>query len=252
MGLFSDDEPEKLATNTQNHPGFIGALILMLVGGLLAMLSWIFKPFFTWLFDFREHGKVKGVIVAVLFGTVLLFIYRIPAVRDAISLSKTHTHNTSSENQRIPFPDRSYFVVEGTSRLLRDQSIVFVTYDGYNERLAREAVRNSCHLVPRSEKLLFASHTFPSQAEGFEDSVTYVVKKPLSEVYGWRYWLHNIANPSYLFKRRESLSNITIAYTEDGTWYNLKSDWEYVRTFPTGEKGFTVKALNSEHAMACF
>lgn len=261
MGSFFDDnKPNTAEQKVEPAPmGFFSALLLMFIAWVLTVLSWIFKPLLTWAFTFegktREQVTVQLVVIAILFGGTSFFIYKIPMIRDLVSLSNTHTINIVGNQGRILFPDRSYFVPAGNSKVLRFQElgdIIYITYSGYNENVAEKIGNNYCQLVPRAEKILLSSDFPPVRAEGFEDRVEYKIIVDGAHVPFYFSIMIHIANPSFLFNE-EALKSHLYGIEKEATWKEFLDDWNLLQTISgTQSRWFKVKALSSEHAIVCF
>lgn len=265
MGLFFDDNDSEKDTAKETkikmvqpavQQGFLAALFLMLLGGLLTFLSWIFKPLLTWMFTYegRTEQQVRRqlLITLAIFGGGAFLLYRIPSVRDFISLSSSHTYNINEGGKSVPLPDRSFFVAEEKSRYHRFNEIAYITHESDSENKLKLLNKNECPLVPRSIKIHLASAEIPNLALGFEDEVTYLTTKPLSEIYGLTYWRVKFAHPTtHLFKKREELGDILWSQEEATTWQEFKNNWKHIRTVYDDRKVFWAKALNNEHAMIC-
>lgn len=262
MGLFFDDDKgDKTSQQERKSPqqGFFTVAGLMILGFFLSMLAWICKPAFTWMFTFegrtRDQRITQLIVIAIVFGGSAFLLYRIPGVRDILSLSTTHTVNLLGSDGRILFPDRSFFVPEGNKRSLRGSEIgntTYVTYTGYNERVAEKMHPSFCQLVPRGEKILLSSETPPVRAEGFEDEVKYVTITNGTKVTGMSYVKFIILHPKTLIDDTE-LEKYEFADKKEEPWQNFLSDWEYVQKISNSpSRWFELKALPSEHAIVCF
>ncbi len=263
MGLFFDDEPKSAVvhpTETRKEPsGFISVAGIMILGFFLAVLGWIFKPLFTWAFTFegrsRDQVILQIAVIVFLFGGTAFMLYKIPPVRDFVSLSPTHTINIISNQGRILFPDRSLFALEGQSRELRYNelgNIVYFTYSGYNEHVADKMENDMCQLVPRSEKKLLSSDFPPVRAEGFEDEVKYAAEVDGTKFPFYMYTLLVIAHPSLLFNQND-FKNYRAVVKKETKWSEFLHNWDSLSTITgTQSKWFEVKALSTEHAIICF
>lgn len=266
MGLFFDEkDDEKVVVKQENitpiiKQGFFGAFILMLFAGLFTMLSWIFKPLFTWMFTFegrtRKQISIQMTTFFLLVGIPLLLLYRIPMIRDLISLQETHTINLHGNGGRILFPDRSHFIPSGSKKIVRMESyndIIYLTYTGYNAHIAEKMEPSYCPLVPRSQKILLSSEYAPTRAEGFEDSVSFTVVTSGDTVRGFSYVMMVLSKPKLLFASKEKLSNIEVKEKKTGTWNELRNNWYSLETIHgTNSRWFEIQALSDEHAIVCF
>lgn len=260
MGFFPDTKPPEPSPQVVHQPQWWPAAILIfLLTGIGIVLGWILKPLLTYLFTFEGRTREQITAQIAIFAAIVLipafFLYRIPAVRDAISLQTTHTMNYSKRGTRILFPDRSAFIVEGSRRAFRTQSyggISYVTYAGYTKNVMEKTDPGYCHLVPRSERLGIASQDLPSNAEGFEDEVRYTFLQSATDQVWWRYAAWLIGHPDYWLKSRSDLAAITLEVEQVTSWKEFVENWDKVWSFPGGYKPFEVKALASEHAVLCF
>jgi hypothetical protein len=262
MSLFFEDTkpPEPVPQVVQQQPQWWPIALLMLVlTGIGILLSWILKPLLTYLFTFEgrtsEQKKTQVAIILVLFGGALYALYRIPSVRDFVTLRPTHTLNYSKFGGRALFPDRSMFISEGQRRAFRaDQygAVTYVTYAGYTKNSMEKTESGYCHLVPRTEALGLSSRDTPVSAEGFKDEVEYTLVMSAADLKGWRYASWILAHPSSFFKNKNELAQTSIEINMTSSWKEFIANWDRLWTFPGGYKPFEVKALSSEHALICF
>ncbi len=261
MGFFFDEpkKPEVQDTSASHvsHGPFATAM-LMVLGFFIAILGWIIKPLFSWLFDFssvtQQVATIKIVIIAIIVGGPILLIYRIPSVRDTLTLSNTSTTNIPG-NECTFFPDRSYFVPTRESVVLtfeQSGSRLYFTYKGYTKNLASEIGKGSCHLVSRGEKIVLASNSPPICAVGFESTVQYTVVKSVASLPSPRYIQEHVIHPSYLFRKKDELSKLKVNYDVDESWGTFTREWSELWSFTNGSKPFEIKALSNEHALICF
>jgi hypothetical protein len=261
MGLFFDDKKEETANlptqSVQQSNGFLGTAGIMVIGFLIGVLTWILKPLFTWLFNFKDISRdlaiTKMVVIAIIFigGPLTLYMY-VPFVRDMVSLKDTRTLNYSKYGTRITFPDRVYFVPEGVRRGLTDGGRTFITYAGYTKKFAQKMGGGTCQLIPRSHGMALASIHPPLQAEGFESEVEYPVITGIYELPIAEYFYRKITTPSYWFRSKAYMREIRIQYQKTASWGEFLDDWNSIESFPDGNKPFEVKALAREHAVICF
>ena len=254
MGMFFDEEKTKHESTIKNgeQNGFFATIIIMILAFCLGILSLIIKPILKWLFDFDEHGKVKIGIIAIIVVVVGLSLYRIPSIRDYISLSNTHTLNYSNYyNSRIQFPDRSLFYSDVSNHVINNHSFKgkrFITYVESDITLAQQ---DECYLVPRTKKIVFSSRAAPVQVEGFEDTVEYVVILSVIELTLPHYFLELLMHPSYLFKDVKELQYTITKRPKDTSWREFVSNWDKVSK--VDHYGiFEMKALSKENAIICF
>ena len=263
MGLFFDDEPEKQVsekTETKNvNQGFLTAAGLLILTGTLTTLGLIVKPFLSWAFTIEgrtpDQLKKQGLAIIVIFGSIFFLLYKIPSVRDFVSLSNSHTVNINNGN-RILFPDRSYFEETGEVKFhIFEQvgEITYVSYTGYNEHRAQNLESNMCQLVKRGGKILLSSGHPPVQAVGFKETVSYSVHETAVEMTGLNKLLIYLANPTFIFRSKEFLSQQKFILQEEKSWNNFLHEWEKLDTIMgTEHKWFLVQAKTDEHAIICF
>ena len=266
MGMFFDDKNDQKPIVKKEEPvrtvqqGVFGPLIIMFFAGLLAMLSWVFKPLLTWAFTFegrnRKQVSIQMTTVVLVFGIPIVLLYRIPTVQDLFTLSETHTINLLGDRGRILFPDRSHFLPSGSKKEFRMETyetITYLTYSGYNSRIEEKMERSYCQLVPRSQKILLSSEYAPTRAEGFEDGVSFTVVTSGDTVRGFSYVMMILSNPTLLFASKEKLASIELKEKKTGTWNELRSTWHSLETIHgTNSRWFEIKALWNEHAIVCF
>jgi hypothetical protein len=271
MGFFFDNpKEEKKEEPKQQAPsqGFFAAAGLMLLGVLLAIVTKIASLIIELLgllakqaiviLDPRdtENKTVRAVkisIIIILTCGPLIYIYRIPSVRDALTLSSTHTINVQ-KSEHIPFPDRSYFVPEGERRVFLLQQggdRKYVNYIGHKKNFLKME-EGFCHLVTRSERVSLASAELPLYAVGFSGNVKYTVKESIGGLPYWQYILEKIKNPEYLFQKKEDLQVAFITVEKEGTWNELIADFEKIPSISGNIKPYELKALYFEHAMVCY
>lgn len=269
MGLFFEDtkppqvpKPPAQVVKQDVFAVLVGgliALVIMLVAGA-GKLAWaILQPCIAWCTNIEGKsrqealGRLSCLVVPLLL--IALLIYRIPSVRDFISLKDTHTINRTN-GYRISFPsNRSLFVTRDARYIVHNDGVhVYIAYAGYTEKSMQKMESNQCQLVPCSERMGFSSYQPPVQAEGFEDEVTYQINVSVAQMRGWRYVLHLLVHPSYWFKSKNELSTILVQYEVTSTWEEFANNWNHVWLPPNmdGRRQFEVKALAREHAVACF
>lgn len=267
MGFFEDTKPPEPAPPAVQvvKKDWIASLIdgIFTIGGvvimaLLAGLAYLLKPILTYLLTFegrtREQIRNQLLILATIILVPSYFIYRVPFVRDFISLKNSHTINITN-GYRISFPDRSTFVTREARYVLHnDGTRVYIAYTGYTQDSMQKMGFGQCQMVPRSERIGFLSARPPVQAEGFEDVVTYPISTSVSHLRGWKYASYMFAHPSYWFKSRETLASITVEYEVHSSWKEFADNWEKVWSPSNlgGYKPFEVKALSDEHGVVCF
>jgi len=269
MGLFFEDtkppeptEPPVQVVKQDALTVLIGGLItlvIMLFAGAGKVIWAILKPYIDWCTNIegksrREaFGRLACLVVPLLLGALL--IYRIPSVRDFVSLKDTHTINYSN-GYRISFPlNRSLFVTREARYVVHnDGTRIYIAYAGYTEKSMQKMEPNQCQLVPRSERMGFSSFNPPAQAEGFEDEVTYPINVNVPQMRGWRYASYLLVHPSYWFKNRAELSAVMVQYETTSSWEEFVNNWNQVWSPQNmdGRKPFEVKALAREHAVICF
>lgn len=263
MGLFFDDEPkqeneEQITTKNHSH-GTFGVAMLMLLAFFFTVLGWILKPLLTWAFTFegrtRPQVTAQLCVILLLFGGGGLLLYKIPFIRDAVSLSKTHTVNISNEQGRILFPDRSYFIPEGNPRALNFNEAgnsIYTTYSGYRDKVAEHMSSPMCQLVPRTEKIILSSDYPPVRAEGFEDSVKYIAILYGKDLPVYHRMLLTIAHPSTLFDDEE-LNKYGLHLELETSWREFLDNWNRLEILEGSEsRWFEIQALSGEHAIICF
>lgn len=263
MGLFFEDTKtgEEKKSAIQGH-GFLATVLLLFLGFIIQQ---IFTPLAKGLSALIGHtldprGTVNKkvqiiqvlVIAGIFLGTVL-FLYKIPVIRDMVTLSRTHTTNISGSST-ILFPDRSYFANDNERKVFKldPDGPTYVTYSGYTKNQSLSLKENFCLLVDRGEKASFSSLTPPIYAVGFEDTVTVVFKKPLKLVPRWRYILEMIGHPSYLLLDEKTRGDIVLTYSTSIQWNELYSEWQYLWMFNDGGKPIDIEAKWNEHALICY
>lgn len=269
MGLFSIDKPEESKPVVQKQSFFTSLLEIfgkILVAVVMFVLNDILRPFLLFIFgllgyalDFRrtDNKKLKIIQVAacgvIFFGT-LLYIYKIPSVRDWLTLAKTHTVNISNGEQFL-FPDRSYFVIDDERKILSLEQYgnkIFMTHTGYQKGVSVPIQKDTCYLLPRGERISLASKTSPVLAIGFEKELTYTITESVISLYGFEYFFQFVKNPSYIFKDKEELRHTSVTHDKNASWEVLQNEWWKLWNFSDGNKPFEVKALANEHAVICF
>jgi hypothetical protein len=268
MGFFEDTKPPELAEPAAQvvKQGALAVLIaglitlvIMLIAGAGKVLWAILKPYIEWCTNIEgksrqeAFGRLACLVVPFLLGALL--IYRIPFVRDFISLKDVHTINHSN-GYRISFPaNRSLFVTRDARHIVHnDGTRIYIAYAGYTEKSMQKMGANQCQLVPRSERMGFSSYQPPLQAEGFEDEVVYPISVSVSDMHGWRYASYLSVHPSYWFKTRAELSAVMVQYETTSSWEEFVNNWNQIWSPPNmdGRRPFEVRALPREHAVACF
>lgn len=269
MGLFSADKPEESKPVVQRQSFFTSLLEIfgkILVAVVMFVLNDIVRPCLLFVFgllghalDFRRTDNKKLKIIQatacgiIFFGT-LLYIYKIPSIRDWLTLAKTHTVNIDN-GQNFLFPDRSYFIVDSERKVLSLEQYggkVFITHTGYQKGVSMPTAKDVCYLLPRGEKISLASKTVPVFAVGFEKEVIYTVTESVMSLTGADYILEFFKHPSHLFKDKEELKHITITHDKSASWEVLQREWWKLWNFENGNKPFEMKALSNEHAVICF
>lgn len=256
--FFNEEEKSTPSAPPQEHHGVFAAAFLMLLGALLALLGWILKPLFSWLFDFRDTTKevamIKVSVIFVFLCSTIFGLWQFQFFRD-LTLSKSHTLNRNTTGTRILFPDPSHFVTEGNNRLLEldsGSSKKYLTYAGYTKDVAKKVLQGTCPLLPRNEIALFSSKDLPVEAEGFIDAVEYTIEQKLPSLPFWRYVKEIAIHPRYLFKNSNEKTDIIVSYRKEATWGEFERDWDDLFSFAGGYKPFEVRAKFYEHAVLCF
>lgn len=268
--LFDDPKEQKGAKNEPQAPshGFFGAAGLMLLGFLLMicgkiasvgieLLSVLARQALA-ILDPREtkNPTVKALqvsIIVILTCGPLIFIYSIPSVRDALTLSSTHTINVQRGGS-VLFPNRIYFVPEGERRvfsLVQNESKKYINYTGYKKNLFLPMEEGVCHLVTRGERVSLASTEQPVYAVGFSNGVKYTIKESIGSLPTWKYILEKIKNLDYFFQNREDLQVAFITSDVEGTWNEFIADFDKIPSI-SDKKTYELKALYFEHAMVCY
>jgi hypothetical protein len=176
-------------------------------------------------------------------------------VRDALTLSETHTVNLMTGGERFIFPDRSYFIPGEERKTLPSQqygAITYITYGGYTKNLFLEVIQGVCYLVPRGERIALASKERPLYAAGFENTITYTVSHGVYEASLLRYMMHRITTPKLWFASNETLRSYTITYNTEEPWDTFKVAWNDIVSIENSNKPFLIKAMAHEHALICF
>ncbi len=206
--------------------------------------------------DRLERRRKLGIILTCILSILLigaLLIYKIPLVRDYLTLSLKQTVNVDNYAGTIWMPPKEYFYPVAARTFLQhgNDSRRYITYTGHGKDLRRELHLEDCQVVYRGETILISSASAPIYAVGFEDAVTYLRAIPASRVTGWRSYLMYAEHPGYMLMKEEQLASITYMYELTSTWTEFLNDWDSIYTYPGGDKYVEVKALWNEHAMVC-
>lgn len=266
MGLFFEDKkPDPVPVRQEVRQDWLTALIAgtfalagVLLLATLRSLAFIARPVFQHLFTFdgrtREQITVQMGIAAALIGVPAYLIYQIPAVRDTLSLSRTHTINVSTHGQRIIFPDRAVFAKSERTMAYSYNGKRYISYAGYTDQKMEKASSGDCFMVERSERRGLHSEDPPIQAEGFEDKVTYLVSRNLRDLKGEMFFRHIVLVPERWWKTDAELGRKTVEYQVTSTWQEMVENWDDIWSPPgfNDNKPFEVKALAREHAIVCF
>lgn len=266
MGFFEDTKPPEPKPVVQEVKQ---DWLAVLIGGAFALLgiilvhalksiAFVARPTFAYLFTFegrtRQQITQQMMIAALIVGVPLFFLYRVPFIRDGLTLSGGHTINHTANGQRIAFPDRSVFVP--TERRMGGvyAGKTYITYSGYTDSVMQKMETGQCQLVPRGKKMGLASLHAPVQAEGFEAKVSYEADISLPNLPWWKYVSYVLAHPKILFADKESQRGVLVRQETEATWKEFVDNWSTVYS-PPGFNGFrvyTVRALPNEHAIVCF
>ncbi|MEZ0209148.1 MAG: hypothetical protein ACAH17_03165 [Candidatus Paceibacterota bacterium] len=256
MSFFKDPKPPEppvqVVQEKQWWPAVIVVLILTAVG---TVIGWMLKPLLTYLFTFEgrtpNQQKTQVTLIVLIFGGALFTLYQIPAMRDFVSLAKTHTINISN-GYRVLFPDSSTFRVQDRRVYETYDSKIYWSYAGYTGNRMQKISSSECQKVVRGELMSLASLQKPVQAEGFEDEVTYPIRQSVPDIRGWRYASYVVAHPSYLFMSPSERAATVVQYETSSSWQEFLDNWSDIPALPDGHTPFTVKALSREHAVICF
>lgn len=266
MGLFFEDKkPDLPAPVVQEVKqdwlavliGGAFALLGMLLLAALRALAFVARPVFQHLFTFegrtREQILMQMGIALAIVGVPLFFLYQMPAVRDAVSLSSTHTIN-HSDGYRPDFPDRSFFVLYERRLISTFAGKTYYTYSGYTDGTMQNMLRGECQMVPRAGRMGMSSLLPPIQAAGFEDQVTYPVSQKVSDLRGWHFFKQVVLKPDRWSKSKMELSSLAYGHDTTSSWKEFVENWDTIVSPPgfDGSKPFEVKALAREHAVICF
>lgn len=258
MGLFFDDEklPEPPPQVIQQPQWWPVVIFLAILTGIGVVLSWTLKPVLIYLFTFegRTSSQIKTqflILALLIFGPFLALYIFLPTVRDWVTLSKTHTLNHSRYGGRIFFPGREDFKIEGARRSITVGSKTYITYAGYTENVMQKIRLNECQIVTRSERIGLASIDQPEAAEGFTDKVKYKTVQRIGTLTGYEYAKEFFTRPRYWFAQQE-LATILVEIERTSSWKEFINDWDLIWKFDSGHRAFELKALSSEHAVACF
>jgi hypothetical protein len=223
-------------------------VILRSLGGIFVFF---FIPIVAWLFSFKkDDNTLSKIIKACIIISLLLFVYKIPYVRDTLTLSTEHTVNVKEKEYK--FPDRSYFDPTQEKIVFQIDTITYITYIGYTKGVYTEISENTCYLVPRGEKLSIASKKFPVFASGFEDNVFFTLKESLSTLPYPEKAYEYLLNLSYFQMTSHEIRQIQVTYTRESSWNDLKRAWWKSWSFANGNKPYEIKAKDTEHAIVCF
>lgn len=263
MGFFEDTKPPAPEPATQEvHQGWfavligvIGAILLALLVTLGKVFGWILKPYIAWCTNIEGKPR-KEILIRVGFLVVPIlilsfFVYRIPVVRDLLSLSQTNTVNLSSNGLRINFPHRSFFEAGSQRQGILFNSRTYFSYAGYTEGFPQQIGKNECQGVTRGEKLSLKSHLPPPNAEGFTKEVTYVVRQRIARLSKKDYVFEWLKRPELWHKKLE-LEETVVEVTESSSWNEFVHNWIELKIDGDGYRSFEVKALPREHAIVCF
>ncbi len=254
MGLFFDDKkpPEPQPQVVQEAQWWPAAILMLVLTGIGVVLWWIFKPLLTFEGKSKKQIKTQILILIILVLCPLIALYALsPSVRDWVTLSETHTLNHSRYGGRIFFPERENFKIEGARRGITVGSKTYITYAGYTENVIQKMRPNECQMVTRSKRIGLASINQPEAAEGFTDEVKYKTIQRIGTLTGHEYVKEFFIRPRY-WLAQEELKTITVEIERTSSWKQFISDWGLVWKFDSGHRVFEVKALSSEHAVACF
>jgi hypothetical protein len=257
MAFFQDTKPpepqaivvEKKDWLTALIVGIFSILGLILVGTGKAYWH-IMKPLLTFEGTTRQQVITQLSIVALLHGVPLYLLYLVPWVRDFTTLSDTHTINHTN-GYRIMFPDRSYFVPEGSRRGASFDSKTYITYAGYTEGTFQKMEQGTCQMVPRGRKMRVGSASPPTSAEGFKDEVKYITLQTVDTVssirYAWEWTIH----PKMWFHPKD-LRELEVEVEKENPWKTFIDEWSIIRADVEPYRSFEVEALTREHAVICF
>lgn len=262
--FFKEKKTEFPVPSTQERTqGWFAVLIsgaISLISAIIVLfvyrpLAFVARPTFQHLFTFvgrtREQILLQIGIVIAIFGVPLYFAYRIPAVRDAVSLSETSTLNLSENKLRIIFPDRSFFTASRHRQGMLFNSRTYFSYAGHSEKEPQRMWRNECQGVTRGEKIYLSSKLPPRNAEGFSEEVRYVARQRIGSLGETEYLFEWIKRPS-LWRDKNELEQIVVDIRRSSSWERFIDNWIELRMDEDGYRTFEVKALAREHAVVCF
>lgn len=278
MGMFFDEEKKKPDRVQQKPVGVLEIIvdglvkiIIMFFGALLTAMLWIGKNVFGQYFvtlghllDFRGLEREVATrriamaffIIIIFPGAPLFFLYRVPAVRDYLTLSRNVTVNVPMPNKRIFFPDRSFFVPEEKRKLYDFISSSapgpYFTFPEHKEGEEFIVPSGHCQGVTRGRTIKVSSKTFAIGAEGFTREVTYHVTYTVNELLGMEYALELFIHPRYLIRNEKELAIISTTVKRTKSWEKFEKDWPWVRAFPDGYKDYEIQADPYQHAIICF
>lgn len=266
MGLFFEDtkppEPQPLVIHQVVKQDWLAvfvagvlAIISFIITALVKTVAFIPKRVFGYLFTFegrtRQQSIAQLIIATILIVGPFLALYVMsPTVRDFISLSNSHTINHTNGG-RILFPDRHYFIVEGTRIGYPFEGKTLITYTGYTEGTTQKMSPGTCQMVPRGMKIRLSSIDPPTNAEGFKDEVKYTAMQRIVTLNGFDYFQEWIKRPKLWLNRRE-IDETVIEVEKEFPWRRFIDDWSIIEFNGGLYRSFEVKALATEHAIICF
>lgn len=266
MGLFFEDTKPPEPQPPVIHQVVKQDWLAVFVAGVFAIASFIVialvkavaffaKPIFGYLFTFegrtRQQIVTQMIIATILIAGPFLALYVMsPTVRDAISLSNSHTINHTNGN-RILFPDRHYFTVGGARIGYPFEGKTLITYAGYTEGTTQKMSPGTCQMVPRGMKIRLSSINQPTNAEGFKDEVKYAAMQRVVTLTGFDYFLEWVKRPKLWLSKRE-IDETVIEVEKEFPWRRFIDDWSIIEFNDGLYRSFEVKALATEHAIICF
>ncbi len=199
---------------------------------------------------------IAVIILAIIPGIPLYYLYKVPAVRDYLTLSKNITVNVAAHSGRLYYPDSSYFIPEEKRRPL-DFRVngalgLYYTFPQHEEGDQFNVLSGVCQMVTRGKSIKVASLNLPTGAEGFDSEVTYYVNLKVTELNRLEYTTEIFLNPRYVLKSKEELLSISTTIKRTRNWHGLQDDWDVIETFSNNVKAFTVQARDNQHGIICF
>ncbi len=281
MGKFSHNKsnpPKEQEKDTKTTRGvvvilldFITSIVLMLEKAVLDLITWILKKVFTQYFDTlsqlldirglekavaKKRVTIALIILCIFPGVPLFLIYKIPFVRDAISLSTSVEVNIQLAGRQLYYPNRTYFektvTIEKYDFTQYGAPGIYLSYNGYGKEKYQVTPHGSCPLIPREVVVMLASLYAPFAAEGFKDRVSYLIEIPLEDLSGFDYIMQFLKHPQYLATNSDTRSATMVRLNRKESWKRMLQEWQHIVVIKDGLKGLIIESNNNEHAIICF